>query len=90
MPMSGRPRLISPLDAAGKTYPAGAVVLAEVDGEAREAVIDRRGQLWIGELLPATKFSIRHGGQRCSFNMPAPSESDEAVRLKPQQCEDAP
>ena len=86
--------LITPLAPDGKTFPSGTVVVAAPAADKRESVIDRRGQLWIAELLPSTHFEIMHGGKRCIFNMPpaqAGSESAaEPVRVKPVQCEDQP
>jgi hypothetical protein len=55
------------------------VVYAVVDGEPRETVIDRRGQLWIAELLPATTFTITQAGKRCEFKLPMPDSQADAV-----------
>lgn len=77
--------LLTPLAPDGKPYSAGTVVQASVDGEARESVIDRRGQLWISELLPALSFWITQAGKRCVFSLPAPGET-----LTTGVCEDVP
>lgn len=71
--------LLTPLTPDRKTYPAGTVVHAVVDGEPRETVIDRRGQLWIAELLPATTFTITQAGKRCEFKLPMPDSQADSV-----------
>ena len=82
--------LLKPLTADGKIFPAGTVVQATVDGEQRETVIDRRGQLWIGELLPAKVFNIMHAGKRCEFSMPLDNDGNEVASVVPVRCEEQP
>ncbi len=82
--------MITPLSASGKPYPSGTVVHAGGVDDPRESVIDRRGQLWIAELLPAASFRISQGGQRCSYAMPQAQASGQAVIVVPAQCEDRP
>jgi len=88
--------LLTPLAPDGKSYPAGTVVHAVVDDEPRETVIDRRGQLWIAELLPAATFSITQAGQRCAFKLPMPDSQADAVTaatlmtVTPGPCQDVP
>ena len=82
--------LIKPVTQDGKPFPAGTVVQATVNGDLRETVIDRRGQLWIGELLPASVFSITYAGRRCAFSMPSGNNGSDAASVTPAQCEDQP
>lgn len=89
--------LLTPLAPDGKTYPAGTVVHAVVEDELRESVIDRRGQLWIAELLPATSFTITQSAKRCEFNLPAvdgdgpPGAAAAAIStIKPDICQEFP
>ena len=82
--------LLKPVTQDGKVFLAGTVVHATVSGEQRETVIDRRGQLWIGELLPASMFIITHAGRRCEFSMPPGNNGNEAVSVAPTQCQDQP
>jgi outer membrane usher protein len=65
--------LVQVLDEAGVPWPAGTEVRARADRQDRVGVIDRKGQLWLGELLPATRFSIRNGDNECEYDMPDPS-----------------
>lgn len=82
--------LIIPLSASGKPYSPGTVVHAGGKDDLRESVIDRRGQLWIAELLPATSFSIKQGGKRCTYSIPQETASDRPSLVAPMQCEDQP
>ena len=82
--------LITPIGPDGKLFPAGTVVVALVDGERRETVVDRRGQVWIGELLPSKSFAIVFAKKRCEFSLPMPSDSTGPVTVLPNQCQDLP
>ena len=87
--------MMRPVGPTGQPFAPGTVVRATVDGDVREAVIDRNGQLWMGELLPATAFSITQAGQRCEFSMPAADDvitivTTASATIVPQQCKDLP
>ena len=87
--------MLRPVGPTGRPFAPGTVVLATADGDVHETVIDRNGQLWIGELLPATAFSIVQAGKRCEFNMPAPDDvsttgATEPATIVAQQCKDLP
>ncbi len=86
--------LLTPLTPNGKPYAAGTLVNATAEGESRETVIDRRGQLWIAELLPASTFTITQSGQRCTFRIPqsgaeGSTAPNEAISMKAESCEEA-
>jgi outer membrane usher protein len=55
----------------GKPYPAGTVAYADVEGEERSTIINSEGQLWLGEFLPANRFTVRANGKRCDYRVPA-------------------
>ena len=82
--------LITPVGPDGKLFSAGTVVTAVVDGSTLETVVDRRGQVWIGELLPARDFTISYAKIRCKFSLPMPSDLTGPVTVTPNQCQDFP
>ncbi len=79
-----------PLAPGGRPYPAGTAVYASVNGDTREAVIDREGRVWIGDLLPASGFTITLDGKRCDFAMPSVEAGAPTATLSAQHCLDAP
>jgi outer membrane usher protein len=82
--------LLTLRDAAGQPFPPGSVVSAQVDGEERSTVVDRRGRIWLSELLPATGFSVRTPGRTCQFTIPPPDAGGQAPIISPTSCQDAP
>lgn len=71
----------------GQKYPAGTVVVAD-DGSDRRTVVNREGQVWVGDLLPAPGFRILFQGQSCAYKIP-PLERETPVAPL-QGCKAAP
>jgi outer membrane usher protein len=82
--------LVHPVDGDGKPFPVGSVVTAVADGEARDTVINKNGDLWIDELLPAEGFFIIQPGRRCRFLMPSSAELTGPVAAVRGQCDPLP
>ena len=78
--------LVTPLDLEGKPYPVGTVVVADIEGEMRETVINRHGQAWTGDLLPAKVFTITYAKKRCEFSLLEPRDLAGTVTILPNQC----
>ncbi len=74
----------------GNPYPPGTVVSARVDREERSTVINRKGQVWVGELLPATTFSVRYAGRQCVYKVPPVDGATELPVADLVSCRDAP
>jgi outer membrane usher protein len=81
---------IQPLQPNGTAYPAGTLVYASVDGDQRETAIDRKGQLWISELIPAKMFSITYQGKRCEFALAPDTDASDVAALAPSICKERP
>lgn len=81
---------IQPLQPNGTAYPAGTLVYASVDGDQRETAIDRKGQLWISELIPAKMFSITYQGKRCEFALAPDTDASDVAALAPSSCKERP
>ncbi len=77
---------VKPLQPTGQLFPAGTLVVASVNGDRRETAIDREGQLWIGELIPATSFSIIYQGRLCEFSLQPSVTSGEVAAVRPDKC----
>ncbi len=78
--------LVLVLDEAGEPYAPGTEVEARVDKQAQVGVINRKGQVWLGELLPATRFIVRRGETECEYEIPVLDAATEAAPLRPQRC----
>lgn len=81
---------LTPLGPDGKPFPAGRVVRALVAGEAPDTVIDKRGRVWTGELLPAARFTVTNHGKGCEFTLPPDTDGAQASTLVSDKCQDSP
>jgi outer membrane usher protein FimD/PapC len=82
--------MLTPLGNDGKPFPGGTLVRSDDTGELRETIINGRGQLWLGELLPASTFTITHAHRRCEFRIPVLDGETEEVTVSAHQCRDLP
>lgn len=81
--------IVELLDQAGEPYPSGTEVYAMADQQKLTGVVNSKGMLWLGDLMPATTFRVRKGLHECEYAMPKMSESLVAVPLRPVRCERA-
>ena len=79
---------VKPIQPNGKAFPPGTLVYASVDGDKRETVINREGQVWIGELLPAKTFTITYQGKRCDFRLEPNHMGGDVASVVPSKCEE--
>ena len=78
---------LRPLQPGGQTFPVGTLVYASVNGDEKETVVDREGKIWIGELIPATMFTIHHKGLMCKFRLLVNNTIGEVASIQPDGCE---
>ena len=81
---------LKPVQANGNRFPLGTLVTALFEGSVLDTVIDREGQLWVGDLMPATGFSITYKGIHCDFRLQAVGNSGEAPEVFPVHCREQP
>ena len=78
--------LLSVVMENGQPYPPGAIAYAEGMGREMSTVVNTRGQVWVGELLPARSFVIRHAGTTCEFNIPPIGPDTVLAPVRPSRC----
>ncbi|MBX3653403.1 MAG: fimbrial biogenesis outer membrane usher protein [Ramlibacter sp.] len=78
--------LLSVVMENGQPYPPGAIAYAEGMGREMSTVVNTRGQVWVGELLPARSFVIRHAGTTCEFNIPPIGPDTVLAPIRPLRC----